>query len=155
MSTPTHIRQLDGFSRGPLIDSVRPFPDQIRHALSTMDGRSKWGYSLWRAPEGANLLEDIPLSDEYLQCAGSADALTIEVRIVDGDGTARQYALGRLSPGSPAEPSVAISWDRGRHSTTVSPNEVFTADEAAQIFYAYFLTDRVPETYRLRELDLS
>jgi hypothetical protein len=32
---------------------------------------------------------------------------------------------------------------------------VFSAEEAAEVFYAYFLTDAVPEQYTLRELDLD
>ena len=100
MTKWTHIRQFDGFSRGPLTDTVRPYPDQIRHALTTMNGTSKWAYSLWRAPEGADLLEDIPFSDEYLQCAGSVEAMTIEVRIVDDEGEAFRAGLPPLEPGS-------------------------------------------------------
>ncbi|KYJ98885.1 hypothetical protein [Microbacterium sp. CH1] len=37
----------------------------------------------------------------------------------------------------------------------VFSNEVFTADEAAVIFYTYYLTDAVAQPYVLRELDLS
>ena len=153
MSKPTHIRQFDGFSRGPLVDYIRPYPDQIRFALNTMNGTSAWGYSLWRAPEGADLLDDIPFSEEYLQCAGSAEAMTVEVRTLDADGTAHQYAVGKPGGDSTAEPTEVIRWDEGRHSTTVHPNEVFTADEAADVFYAYFLTDSVTEPYVLRELE--
>lgn len=155
MTKPTHIRQFDGVSRGPLIDSVRPYPDQIRHALTTMNGTSKWAYSLWRAPEGADLLQDIPFSDEYLQCAGSAEAMTIEVRIVDDKGEGHQYVVGKPVETVIGAPTVVIPRDNGTHSNTVYPHEVFTAGEAADIFYAYFLTDRVPEQYQLRELDLT
>lgn len=155
MSRPTHIRQFDGFQRGPLIDSIRPYPDQIRYSLNTMNGDSSWGYSLWRAPEGADLLDDIPLSEEYIQCAGSAEAMTVEVRVLGSDGAARQYTVGKPGDAPSEEPTEVIPWDGGRHHVTVHPHEVFTADEAADVVYAYFLTDRVPEPYLLRELDLS
>ena len=155
MTKPTHIRQVDGVSRGPLIDSIRPYPDQIRYSLTRMNGTSKWAYSLWRVPEGADLLEDIPFSDEYLQCAGSAEAMTIEVRIVNDGGTGHQYVVGRPAESVLGAPTVVIPRDNGKHSDTVYPHEVFTADEAADIFYAYFLTDQVPEQYQLRELDLT
>lgn len=154
MTRRTHVVQSNGWSRGPLIDSVRPYPDAIRFMLNRMDGASSWAYSLWRAPEGADLLDEIPFSDAYLQCAGSAEAMTIESRLVDADGTAHQYVVGR--PGERAEqPSEVIRWDDGRHATKVFASEVFTADEAADVFYAYFLTDVVPEPYILRELDLG
>lgn len=69
--------------------------------------------------------------------------------------TAHQYTLGKPRAEQTGSPTEEIRWDEGRHSTLVYPNEVFTADEAADIFYAYFLTDAVPETLVLRELDLS
>ena len=95
------------------------------------------------------------LSDEYLQSAGSADALTVEVRTIDGDGAAHQFVVGKPGGGAEGAPSEVIRWDDGRHSTTVHPREVFTADEAAKVFYAYFLTDEVPARYTLRELHLD
>ena len=155
MTPVTHIREVNGFSRGPFDDSVRPYPDQIRYSLNRMNGKSFWAFSMWRAPEGADLLDRIPFSEDYIQCAGSAEALTVEVRTVDADGTAHQYVIGKPGTTPTGEPSEIIPWDDGRRSTRVYPNEVFTADEAADIFYAYFLTDTVPDTYQRRELHLG
>lgn len=155
MTRPTHITQQNGSSRSVLVDTVRPFPDQIRFALGRMNGSSFWAWSLWRAPEGANLLESLPFSDEYMQAAGSAEAMTVEVRLTDADGVERQYVVGKSAGDFSGAPSEPISWDDGRYSTTVFPAEVFTADEAAEVFSAYFLTDRVPAQYHLRELDMG
>lgn len=155
MSRPTHIRQLDGFMRGALRDTFRPYPDQIRRSLNHLDGHSSWGYSLWRAPIDADLLEDIPESDDYIQCAGSAAALAIEVRIVDSTGAAHQYAVGTARPGTGDAPTEVIRWDEGRHRTNVYPSEVFTADEAAEVIYGYFLNNKVAESLTLRELHLG
>lgn len=151
----THIEQMNGSSRGPLVDSIRPYPDQIRFSLNRMNGSSFWAYSLWRAPEDANLLADIPLSDEYIQCAGSAEALTIEVRVIDAEGTGHQYVVGEPGGEASGAPTEVIRWGDGRYSTKVHPHEVFTADEAAEVFSAYFLTDKVSEPYALREIDLT
>lgn len=152
---PTHVVQTNGSGRGPLIDTIRPYPEAIRFSLNRMNGTSSWAYGLWRAPAGTDLLEELPFTEEYLQCAGSAEALTIEVRILDPDGTAHQYTVGKPDGDSTAEPKEVIRWDSDRSGTTVHPHEVFTADEAADIFYAYFLTDRVAPPYVLRELDLT
>lgn len=154
MTQRTHVEQSNGRSRGPLVDSIRPYPDQLRVTLRALNGTSFWAYSLWRAPEGANLLREIPFSENYLQCAGSAEALTIELRTVDDAGTAHQYVLGRPLGTRDESPTEVISWDSGRHSTRVFSNEVFGTDEAADIFYAYFLTDTVPDTYERRDLGL-
>ena len=150
----THITQENGYSRMALIDNFRPYPDQIRFTLNLMDGSKFWSWSLWRAPEGADLLESLPLSQEYMQCAGSAEALAIEVRYLDPDGVPHQYAVGRPGDRS-GEPSEVIPFDEGRHHVTVYPSEVFTADEASVIFYTYFLTDKVPQPYVLRDLHLE
>lgn len=155
MTKPTHIHESNGLSRGALLDDLRTYPEEIRFVLNRMNGSSFWAWSLWRAPEGADLLDSIPLSNEYIQCAGTAEALTIEVRYLDPDGTAHQYVVGRPGGDTSGEPTEVITWDDGRHSTTVYPNEVFKADEAAVIFYTYFLTDKVAQPYVLREIDMS
>ena len=155
MTVRTHVMQMNGSGGGPLLDIFRPYPDQIRYTLNQMDGTSFWAFSLWLAPEGTNLLHELPFSENYIQCAGSAEALTVELRVVDASGVAHQYVIGK--PGDPqaGDPSEVIPWDDGRRSTRVYPNEVFTADEAADIFYAYFLTDTIPTTYHHRELPLG
>lgn len=155
MSQAKYIREFDGFVRGVLDDTLGSYIDQIRYALVDLDGHSSWGYSIWRAPLDADLLEDIPESDEYIQCAGSSDALTIEVRTLDSMGVAHQYAVGKADPKPGEAPTEIIRWDEGRHSTTVFPSEVFTADEAVEVFYGYFLNNQVAESYTLRELDLG
>ena len=151
----THISETNGYMRGALIDTVLPYPDKIRHSLNRLNGTSSWGYSLWRAPEGANLRQDIPLSDVYLQSAGTAEALTIETRVLGEDGEFYQYTVGKKVAVESGSPSEVITWDDGRYSTTVYPHEVFTADEAAEVFYEYFLTDTVSDAYTLRELNLT
>lgn len=155
MSHHTHVTQSNGFSRGPLIDSIRPYEDQLRFSLGRMNGTSFWAYSLWRAPEGADLLDDIPLSESYLQCAGSAEALTIEVRALDEEGVPHQWVVGKPGEVPGGSPTEVVRWDDGRYSTTVHPSEVFTAAEAGDVVVAYFLTDAVPLQCTLRPLDLG
>ena len=152
MTTPTHIVQLNGFGRSPLVDVARPHEDQIRFSVRRMDGAKLWAYSLWRAPEGANLLAEIPFSEEYIQCAGDADGVTVEVRVVDEVGTAHQYTVGKPTGRDGSEPTATIRWDEGRRSTRVHSHEVFTLDEAADLFVSYYRDDCVPGEYTLREL---
>jgi hypothetical protein len=155
MSRHTHVVESNGFSRGPLIDSVRPYREAIEFSLGRMNGSSFWAYSLWRAPEGAGLLDDIPVSDEYVQSAGASDALTVEVRVVGDDGVARQFVVGKPGGVAKGSPSEVVTWDDGRHCTYLYPHELFTAKEAAEVFYAYFVHDSVPAEYRLRELNVN
>ncbi|OAH49059.1 hypothetical protein [Microbacterium oleivorans] len=152
MTTPTHIVQLNGFARSPLVDVARPYEDQIRFSVRRMDGAKLWAYSLWRAPDGADLLAEIPFSEEYIQCAGDAEGVTVEVRVVDEAGTAHQYTVGKPTGGDDAEPTETIRWDEGRHSTKVHPHEVFSLDEAADLFVAYYRDNHVPSDHTLREI---
>lgn len=152
MSTPTHIFQENGSSRFPLIDNLRPFDEQIRFTVKQMDGTTFWALSLWRAPEGANLRASLPPSENYIQCAGGPEAVTVEVRVVDTFGTPKQYTVGKGDGGQSAEPDQVVRWDGGRRSTKVYAHEVFTLDEAAELFIAYFHNDHVPAECTLREL---
>lgn len=151
MSTPTHITMFDGKRRGPLVDYFRPYPDQIRTSLNTLDGASGWAYSLWRVPKGKDI-NDAPYSETFLQAAGSAEGMTIEMRTVETDGTPHHFVVGKPCTDPSAPLTRIISWADGAHSTAVREGEVFTADEAAEIFYAYFLTDAVPISCTLREM---
>ena len=87
-----------------------------------------------------------------MQAAGSADAMTVEVRLPGPDGASHLYTVGRPEPAEATTILIPISDDR---AVRVFSNEVFTADEAAVIFYTYYLTDAVSQPYVLRELDLA
>ena len=69
-----------------------------------------------------------------------------------GDGAARQYTVGKPGGDADAAPET-IPWDEGRRSTEVLPHQVFTADEAADVFGAYFRTGEVGAPYVLRRRD--
>ncbi|MCH1882532.1 DUF6357 family protein [Agrococcus sp. ARC_14] len=154
MTRITHVEMMNGSTRRPIDENVRPRNDQIMAMLHRMDGSSLWSYSVWRAPVGVDLEQGIPSADEYMQSAGSAEAMSVEVRFVDTDGTAHQYAIGKTGDDAAAL-TEEIRWADGRYSINVRRNEVFTADEAAEVYAAYCLTDRVAGPYVLRELDLS
>lgn len=87
-----------------------------------------------------------------MQAAGSAEAMTVEVRLPGPDGESRLYTIGRPEPADGTTILVPISDTR---AVRVFSNEVFTANEAAVIFYPYYLTDVVSQPYVLRELDLA
>jgi hypothetical protein len=157
MSGRTHIETRNSDSYGYLIDSFRSYHDQIALALRQLDGSKRWAYSLWRAPAGVYFYDiDMNWSQkQYLQTAGSAEAMTIEVRFVEDDGKARQYVVGRPGGDYSEQPAVTLRFLDETRKLHLYPNEVFEWEEAADIYYQYFLTDRVPEPYVLRRLDFS
>ncbi len=119
-------------------------------ALKNMNGSSFFAYCLWPYPEGYDFKEvDYSSSNEYLQCAGSAEAMTVELRVVDDRGH-EHYVVGR-EPLS-GECDVVIRYDE--FSVRVHPSEVFTAEQAAPLFDQYLRTTTIPDGYHLRPLDL-
>lgn len=153
---PTHVQQVNDSVRNALLDNMRPYPGQIRFVLGQMNGTSFWKYRLWRAPKGSNVMKDKPFSEEYIQCTGSAEAMTIEVRTLDpdDDSVAYQFVIGKPDD-YVGKPSATITWDDGqRTSEKLYLSEIFTADEAATVLYTYFETNGVTKFYNLRELDV-
>ncbi|WP_154795314.1 hypothetical protein [Occultella kanbiaonis] len=66
-----------------------------------------------------------------MQAAGSADAMTVEVRIPSPVGEGHLYTVGRPEPVDGTTTLIPISDTR---AVRVFSNGVFTADEAAVIF---------------------
>ena len=151
----THVISSKGGESYHFLDDILlSYRDQIRRELGLLDGSNKWwAFSLWRGPEGVDL-DEIDLDEfpkQFMQSGGSAEAMTVEVRFIEDDGVGRLYSVGRPGGDYSGEPSVKIPL-RDDQYTTVYPNEAFTADEAADIYYHYFQTDRVPDKYPLREI---
>ncbi|MGF7120691.1 hypothetical protein [Rhodococcus sp. AG1013] len=137
------------------IDAVEKFA----RPLSRFDGLTRSTLTVSKVPEG-RYFEDLSAGEKalmdqvYIQAAGSADAMSVEARLLVG-GTYRLYVIGR--PGARVGvPTVEIPFHEGRHRLHVYADEVFTADEAAAVFFEWCQTDSVdPDRYQLREFDLN
>lgn len=154
MQQLTHVEETNGRGRMFLDDGVRSFRDGIHRMLTLLDGDARWSYTLARAPHGKDIDEigpDWPRS--FIQAGGAADRIAIEVRYLEDDDNERQYAVGKPGGQYIGDPSETVVI--GGNEFQVYPNEVFTADEATDVFYGYFQTDRVPDQYPLRWLDFS
>ncbi|WP_311259712.1 hypothetical protein [Microbacterium sp. WCS2018Hpa-9] len=78
--------------------------------------------------------------------------MTVEVRFPGPDGEGHLYTVGRPEPADGTTTLIPMSDDR---AIRVFSNEIFTADEAAAIFYMFYRTEAVSQPYVLRELDLA
>lgn len=156
MPKDTHVVTTNAGSHMFLTDLIRPYRDQIHLGLSMLDGDGNFAWSLWRSPEGVGLfdIDKKRFPVEFMQSAGTADAMTIEVRFVEEGGTERQYVVGRPGSDNTGMSPATFKYLRDTRELHLFPNEVFGADEAAEIYYQYYLTDRVPAPYQLRELDI-
>lgn len=152
MAQRTHASTLNWRSSGALGDLFEPHKE-ISVTLSKMNGKSIWGYSIWRIPEGQRWPDNDMSPNAFLQSAGTAERMTIELREISDDGTPRQYAIGRPGTAHGGQPSVPVQW-AGAREVLVYPGEDFTAAQAAPVYISYYETGRVPAGYVLRELDL-
>ncbi|MCK2031827.1 hypothetical protein [Microbacterium sp. KSW4-4] len=137
---------------GWIEEVFRPVPDTLRLRLEALDGLETFTYIIWRGSDPTSIVGfDSKPGGSFMQAAGSADQMTVEVRLAGPDGQTRLYTVGRPEP---ADGTTLIPISQTR-AVRVLSNEVFTANEAAVIFYTYYLTDAVAQPYVLRELDLS
>lgn len=151
----THVTTVNGFTKIPLDDSEGPVSNTLAGMLGRLNGTSLFSLALWKLPAGAALgdASATRAADEnYLQSAGSATAMSIELRRTV-DGVASQFAVGSSSSSATNAPWVSIPF--GQHTLEVQPNEVFSAEEAAAIYLAYYETGEIPKGLALRELDLG
>jgi hypothetical protein len=150
---PTHAVYVNGrtWMAGPGID--RGEENDIAKMLGRLDGSRSFSLLLWKLPPGKHLDETNPGRDanEYIQCAGSAERMTVEVRRLAG-GTYEHFVVGRGPNGENRGIEETIDWDGVK--TLVAPNEVFSAEEAAELFHSYYRTGWVPSRYVLRLLSL-
>ncbi|QDZ16526.1 hypothetical protein [Humibacter ginsenosidimutans] len=120
-----------------------------------LDGKDRAAYSLSRLSDEVEWTDAKPGVDydvEYLQSAGTADRMTIEIRRLEADEKLHQYAIGRPEAADEALTEI-VRYDA--FELHVAPSEVFDADAAAEVYYHYFQTNTVPEGMHLRELDFS
>lgn len=150
MIAATHVLTSNGISRMEIPNDDRT-EFVIRRAPTLLDGSERFATSLSRLPEGMRLWHELPDSwaDLFLQAAGSAAAMMVEVRQANPDGSESLYKLARPLPeGERSTGTIDITWN-GRIDS-VPAEEAFDAAEAGDIFWHYYQYGTVPEHYELR-----
>jgi len=134
----------------PIAGTMLTPDQQIARGLRGVDAGSDASCVLWAIPAGQEFLDvDYSQIGTYLQCAGTANSLTIEMRIEQGE-TVHHYVLGRR--GDPRALGKAELVDSELGGVMVFPNEVFNVEEAIRIFQYYYAHDTAPEDCELRPL---
>lgn len=148
---PTHDLQVHYESkRGISVDLAREHHrGRIGHHLSSMDGSDPWAVVLSaRTPAEAS-----ESSSPYMQAAGTAEAMVVEF-CGPGDADLGAFSVrsvvgrphtGRELPDVEIELPRSVEW--------VARHEVFTADEAAELFEAFYRTDTIDDGYTLRAVE--
>lgn len=130
---------------------------EFSNPLHRFNGVERWAMTLQPLTPGSNYNEMVDTRDPnlhvYLQAAGRADEMTVEICKPGGQEWGAKwvlYAIGHPHDGT--QPiDVPIHLPDG--TEMISTPEVFTADEATQLFMSYYKTGDIPEGYTLRPLE--
>lgn len=130
--------------------------DNFLRPLRRLDGHHRYSVQLTCLPAPMRSADISPAissapGQNYLRCTGSADALVLELRTVV-DGVAHQCTVGRDTDHD-GEPGICVQVPESMPAPWIYPDEVFTAEDAAEVFAGYFHTGTVPPGLALRETD--
>lgn len=149
---------MSGTTKGTISSWLSEFPEEVPAQIAI--GINRLGrdggfddvhtfYRFYRLPEGANQDNRID-PKEWIQTAGTAARLTVEIKRREADGSYRQYVVG--CPSAAGEPAESDVVQFGDHQVSVRPSEVLTAQDAIGIFQHYYDHHAIPEGWHLREL---
>lgn len=116
---------LNGDWHRPFLNVSEP-RTEIEQRLAAMDGDGQFARSIWK-------ITDEPGPEEYLQSAGTAERMMIEIRRAE-DGGYTQYRLTKPAAGN--QSMVDVHWN-GR-TTTLPANATFNHLEATHLYLAYY-----------------
>lgn len=129
--------------------------EQLSGSFGRMDGERLFAFILWAIPGDASFDDGgkaVLESPTYIQCAGRADALTVEMREIGEAGRIRHYVLGR-SAEVQGNCDITITWQRA--STSIYHNEKWSAESAVGLFISYWKTGTVPPDVSRRQIDVG
>lgn len=150
MGVHTHVLE---FSGGRLIATFG-YADfgKFANPLRQFNGVERFALTLWALPPGLDYDEAVKAGQdalEFIQAGGTADAMTVDIRKPGGSHWGAdwvRYVVGH--PHTEPEPlDVEITLP---HPEMVCRSEVFTTDEAADLFFTYSKTGDIPAQYALR-----
>ncbi|MCV7159016.1 hypothetical protein H7J55_16230, partial [Mycolicibacterium brisbanense] len=136
----THVVEYNGGTSIAEIGhaDVRRFARPL-HAFNCSD---RFALTLWALPDGMDYEKARATGHDalaYLQAGGSADTLTLDIRKDGGSEWGAdwvRYVVGH--PPAEERPRLVVPIPLPRGAEMVAQNELFGADEAADLFYSYF-----------------
>ncbi|SPX87819.1 Uncharacterised protein [Mycobacteroides abscessus] len=157
MTRPTH-ESVTGTTAGTITSWMSEFREEIPHAIAYninalgADGGFDdvhTSYRIYRIPEGAKQGDQIS-PKEWIQTAGTAERLTVEIKRAEADGQYHHYVIGHPSTATSSGDTENIQF--GEFQLPVQPSEVLTADEAIRLFQHYYDYNDVAPGWELRPL---
>jgi hypothetical protein len=154
MTLMVHRRHLIEYDGGVISLTIGRHSDKAEffNPMERFNGDDQWALTL--SPTDDEMSPTDVAHTEYIQAAGSdAHHIMMDIRKPGGQQWGVEwvrYAIGH--PHADAEPlDVPIRLPHGVYH--VGRSEVFTADEAADLFFAFYTTGEIPPEYTLRPLD--
>jgi hypothetical protein len=119
--------------------------------LSSFDGTDVWALILeTSAPPSAG---DDPATVRYLQAAGSAETMTVEIRRPDGGEWGAVSVRSTIGHPHDGPPTQTVAIELPRSTQIVSGAEVFRAEEAADLFDHFYRSGDIPAQYTVRPIE--
>lgn len=137
------------------VDVADELAVQLTHR-GYFDGRRRFSLGVRALAEGAARLAEEPEDHiaqmNYMQCGGSAERMTIEVRVASGESMTH-YAVSRM-PVADDNAWIELPYDEDR-SVRLHPEEVFSSASRRCRSSAPTLDGVLPPEDLLRDLHLS
>jgi hypothetical protein len=147
----THVMEYDGGELIVVFDNHRDI-SKFSRVLRGFDGAKQFALSLWALPPGMDnrQAKAAGLDREYIQAAGRADAMTVEICQAGGQQWGVDWV--RYVIGHPGDDAAARDVPIVLPASTEmrSAAEIFDADEAAELFFSYYKTGDIPAGYTKR-----
>lgn len=149
MAVPTHVLE---YSSGLAGSFAWTNLNKFSRVLHGFNGADRFMLILWALPPGMDYEEAVAAdaNREYLQAAGRADAMTVEICKAGGTNWGVdwvRYVIGHPHEGDAEVQDVPIVLPKSTEMR--SRTQIFDADEAAQLFYSYYKTGDIPPGYTL------
>jgi hypothetical protein len=146
----THVRE-SGSGNVVSFDSYAQIGEFAR-ILHGFNGADRFALLLWALAPGMDYDHGVAagLNREYIQAAGRADGMTVEICKAGGEQWGVDWV--RYVIGHPHEGDAALDVPIVLPARTElrSRYEIFDADEAAELFFSYYKTGDIPSGYELR-----
>ncbi len=154
VATPTHLINT---GQSDMYIGPHETVDDFEAELRALDGGVNCAISLSKLPRPGwsgdfSSSELFALKSFYVQAAGRAEEMTIEIRKAV-DASVAQFVVG-LPPASSQSEHPEVHIKIGDHGTMVYSNEVFDAQSGAQVFFEYYLTGEISSKYSLRRIEV-
>ncbi|MGW4100614.1 hypothetical protein [Mycobacterium sp. NPDC004974] len=152
MGVPTHVMVFTSGSASEKDGGSSRL--QFVSPLRRLNGTERWFLLLYPLPPGKTY-DDVrkAATEQFIQAAGSADAMLLDIRKPGGDQWGAKWVRYIIGHEHEGNPPLDVPIELPRAPEMISRPEVFEAEEAGDIFFTYYKTGDIPPGYVLRPVE--